>query len=77
MVGKASSSPSQAGSKPTTAIKYLCGMTLANMSFNPELAADLTEEKVANAAFTIMSLDTDEATYCVAVILFNCKSFTI
>ena len=75
MVARATSSPSVPGCKPSVAIKFICGMALANMSFVPELAVDLTEEKVSNAAFTVMSLDSDEATYCVAVLLFNCKSF--
>lgn len=70
---KGESLPTAPGSKSTAAIKYLCGMALANMSFDTDLAIDLTHEKVANAAFTVMSLDSDEATYCVSVIFFNCK----
>lgn len=73
MIGRATSSPSLPGCRASSAIKFLCGMALANMSFIPELAVDLTEDRVSNAAFTVMSLDSDEATYCVAVLLFNCK----
>jgi hypothetical protein len=76
MIARATSSSAVPGCKSNAAIKFLCGMALANMSFVPELAVDLTEEKVSNAAFTVMSLDSDEATYCVAVLLYNC-TFTM
>ena len=74
LVARILHSTSVAGSKPTAAMKFICGMALANISFNSGLAADLTLEKVAYAAQSIMFLDTDEATLCVAVLLFNCKS---
>jgi len=71
MIARATSSSAVPGCKPSVAIKFICGMALANMSFVPELAVDLTEDKVSNAAFTVMSLDSDEATYCVSALLFN------
>lgn len=74
LVARATSSPSISGSKPTSTIKYLCGMSLANISFNKKLQNELLTEKVADAAFCIMQLNTNEATYCSAVTLFNLSS---
>lgn len=72
LIARVTSSPMIPGAKPTTAIKFLCGMALANISFDRGLASELAfDKKVSDAAFSIFSLGTDEATYCAAVMLFN------
>ena len=68
------------GARPNTSVKFLLGMTLANLSFNNNLCSDLTYENAADTCFRIMALNTEEATFCSCVTLFNisklenCKS---
>jgi hypothetical protein len=60
------------GAKATTAVKALCGMTMANMSFDASLAEELVfDKKVADACMEIFKLDSNEATYCAAVTILN------
>jgi len=72
LVGRVTSSPLIPGAKATTVVKFLCGMALANMSFNEDLATDMSfDKKLADATYSIFQLNSDEATYCAAVIIFN------
>lgn len=76
MIARASpASPLIPGAKTTPDIRLYAAMALANMSFNDALAADLTFEKVPDAAHAIMNLRSDEASLCVATLLFNCESY--
>eukprot|EP00605_Chrysophyceae_sp_TOSAG23-4_P002036 GSChrysophyteH1.ASY1.ANO1.2255.1 assembled CDS len=60
------------GAKATTAVKIMCGMSIANMSFDMDLAEDLVfDKKVSDACMSVFNLDGDEATYCAAVTLCN------
>lgn len=60
------------GAKATTAVKMLCGMAMANISFDKMLAEELVfDRKVSDAAAEIFKLSSDEATYCSAVIMMN------
>jgi hypothetical protein len=59
------------GVKSSSTVKLLCGMSLANISFDQGLAKALTYEKVADAAITIFKLNSDQATYCSMVVLYN------
>jgi hypothetical protein len=72
LVARITSSPNIAGAKATTAIKFLCAMSLANMSFHPALAQDMLFDKgLPSAAFAMFQLNSDEATYCTSVMLSN------
>ena len=68
------------GARPNTSVKFLLGMTLANLSFNNNLCNDLTYENAADTCFRIMALNTEEATLCSCLTLYNisklenCKS---
>jgi hypothetical protein len=71
VVSRAASSPNALGSKPTKEVKFLSGMAMANMSFNTQLATDFTNEKVAEACLAVISLNSDETTFCACITLFN------
>ena len=72
LIARVTSSPLILGAKATTAVKFLCGMAIANVSFHDELAEDLVfDKKVSQAAEAIFKLNSDEATYCAAVLLVN------
>jgi hypothetical protein len=72
LVARATHSPLILGAKATTAVKALCGMAMANMSFDHSLAEELVfDKKVADACMEIFKLDSNEATYCAAVTLLN------
>ncbi len=72
LIARVTLSPLILGAKATTAVKMLCGMSIANISFDPDLAEDLVfDKKLADACMAIFNLDGDEATYCAAVTLCN------
>ena len=46
LVSRVTSSPNIAGAKSTTAVKFMCAMSLANISFESGLVEDLMFDKV-------------------------------
>lgn len=71
IVARTCSSTTLAGAKPTAAVKYICGMTLANISCDADMAFDLARENVPDSAAAILGLGTDEASLCASILLFN------
>jgi hypothetical protein len=53
-------------------VKFLCGKTMANMSFDKNLAAAFSrDKKIAEACFAVLSLKRDEATYSTCATIYN------
>ena len=71
LIHRLSNAPTVMGAKSTTPVKLLCGMALANMSFNKVLAGSMLTENVSEAMNTIYGLLSDEATYCACVVFYN------
>ena len=59
------------GTRPTNDVKLVCGKAIANMSFNKDLATQMTLEKIAESCAAIAALKSDDARYCACVTLFN------
>lgn len=59
------------GTRPTNDVKLICGKAIANMSFNKDIALQMTFEKIAESCAAIAALKSDEARYCACVTLFN------
>jgi len=59
------------GTRPTNDVKLICGKAIANMSFNKDIALQMTFEKVAESCAAIAALKSDEARYCACATLFN------
>lgn len=65
------------GAKPSAAIKMLCGMSIANMSFDKNLATELAfDRKIADSTAGIFNMDSDEATFCATVTVYNLSFLT-
>jgi hypothetical protein len=60
----------------TTTVKLLCGMGLANISFDKKMAALICCDLGADAIISIFRLNSDQAAYCASTILHN-TSFLI
>jgi len=72
LIARVTLSPVILGAKATTAVKILCGMSLANISFDAGLAEDMVfDKRVSDACQAVFALQNDEATYCAATVLCN------
>jgi len=71
LIHRLTNAPTVMGAKSTTPIKLLCGMALANMSYNKGLAGIMLTENISEAMNTIYGLLSDEATFCVCVVFYN------
>ena len=71
MINRTLPSADLQGTRPTNEVKLICGKAIANMSFNKDIALQMTFEKVAESCAVIAALKSDEARYCSCVTLFN------
>ena len=55
----------------STTVKLLCGMGLANVSFDPSIATTLCCDMGTDAMLSVFRLNSDQAAYCTAAVIFN------
>jgi hypothetical protein len=55
----------------TTTVKLLCGMGMANVSFDKHLATLICCDMGTDAILSVFKLNTDQSAYCAAVTVFN------
>jgi hypothetical protein len=55
----------------TTTVKLLCGMGLANISFDKGLATLVCCDMGTDAILSVFKLNSDQAAYCAAAVVFN------
>ena len=72
LIARVTLSPTILGAKATTAVKLLCGMSLANLSMDHGLAEEmLFDKRLADACYAVFNLQSDESTYCASAVLCN------
>ena len=69
---RAAGSREIAGYKATASVRIICAKALANMSFNVQLGTNICNcPSTSDAIHSIYNLESEEAVYCICVILFN------
>ena len=72
LIGRVTLSSKFPGARATGSAKLMCGMAMANISFNEKLARALALDKsFPDASHAIHKLHSEDASYCICTTIFN------